>query len=268
MLLGKLRAILRHKGFKVFTRPYELNIIGIRSANTVPNRFDDEFHVFYKTGPLNWNYHVFKGTTDPGTYWLRNPMQPQGTAILAEGQYVNAYQIGIHLGKYEALVQRKPVTVIRDYDRDALLDFKSENRTTGMYGINIHRASVKGTTKYVDKHSAGCQVFENIDDYLFFRKLCYRHRDLYGNSFTYTLIDYRAVLRQTVRGLAVGAGIASVLLLGVLAYVNRYRLKTVTDQISDSFKSIFKKTELNYDGTNNNNTRSTTSVNDPQMSVL
>src|SRR4051812_24087856 len=103
MVLGKLRAILRHKGFRMYTRPFELNIVGLRSASTIPNRFDDEIHVFYKVDQKKWNYHVFKATTDPGTFWLRNPMQEQGTAILAEGQYVNAYEIGMHRGKYKAL---------------------------------------------------------------------------------------------------------------------------------------------------------------------
>jgi hypothetical protein len=96
MVLQKLRAILKHKGFKLYKRPYELNIVGLRSESTIPNRFDDEIHVFYKTSPIKWNYHVFKATTDPGTFWLKQPMQPQGTAILSEGQFVGAYHLGLH----------------------------------------------------------------------------------------------------------------------------------------------------------------------------
>ena len=98
---------------------------------------------------------MYKATTDPGTFLLRNPMQEQGTAILAQGQYVNAYELGLHRGQYEALVQQKPLTIIRDYDRDAKLDFSNGTKTTGYYGINIHRANRTGTTKTVDKNSAG-----------------------------------------------------------------------------------------------------------------
>jgi hypothetical protein len=159
MVLEKLRALLRHNGYKVFTRPYELNIVGLRADSTIPNRFDDEIHVFYMVSPTKWNYHVFTATTDPGTYWLRNPMQPQGTGILEKGQYIDTYQLGLHKGQYEALVQKKPVTVIRDYDRDAQLDFNNGTRYTGFFGINIHRANSRGTTKTIDKYSAGCQVF-------------------------------------------------------------------------------------------------------------
>src|ERR1035437_9729223 len=161
MVFAKIKGILRSKGYELYTRPYELNIIGVRSESTTPNTFDDEIHVFYKVAPIVWNYHAYKATTDPGTFWLRNPMQPQGTAILSQGQYRGAYQIGLHQGKYKALVQVKPITVIRDYDRDATLDFKNGTKSKGMFGINIHRASVTGITKAVDKYSAGCQVFSN-----------------------------------------------------------------------------------------------------------
>jgi hypothetical protein len=205
MLLSKIKGILRSKGFELYTKPNQLNIVGIRSPSTVPNRFDDEIHVFYKVTPLKWHYHVYKVTTDPGTFWLRNPMQAQGTAILAQGQYKGAYRIGMHQGKYKALVQAKPITVIRDYDRDAKLDFKNGTKSKGMFGINIHRASLTGITKQVDKYSAGCQVFSNINEFKEFLSLCEQHMGLYGNSFTYTLLDFRSVKRQTIKRWAIGS---------------------------------------------------------------
>jgi hypothetical protein len=243
MVLQKLRAILKHNGFKLYTRPYELNIVGLRSASTVPNRFDDEIHVFYKVSPIKWNYHVYKATTDPGTFWLRNPMQPQGTAILAQGQYEHAYEMGLHRGQYTALVQRKSVTVIRDYDRDAMLDFYNGKKTKGLYGINVHRANKTGTTKTVDKNSAGCQVFENATAFQQFMLLCERHRRMYGNKFTYTLIDFRAVKRETYRRIAVGAGIVGLLALGYIAFTGGDKLKNIAEQISETFNHLFKKQE-------------------------
>lgn len=243
MVLQKLRAILRHKKFKLNTRPYELNIVGLRSASTIPNRFDDEIHVFYKVNKFKWNYHVYKATTDPGTFWLKQPLQPQGTAILSEGQYVDAYQLGLHRGQYKALVQRKPVTIIRDYDRDAVLDFYNGTKNKGLYGINIHRANRTGTTKSVDKNSAGCQVFENADAFQLFILMCERHRKLYGNAFTYTLIDFRAVKRETRRRIAYGAGIIGLLALGYIAYAGGDKLKNIAEQISETFTHLFKKQE-------------------------
>ena len=211
-MLAAITNALRLKTHKIYKRPYHLNIIGIRSANTIPNRFDDEIHVFFKNGSNQWVHYIFPATTDPGTYWLKNPMNPQGTAILSQGQYQNCYQVGLHRGKYYALVQSKPVTVLRDYDRNAILDFNNGKPETGMFGINIHHASVIGTTKTVDNYSAGCQVFANINEFNLFMQLCERHKQLYGNSFTYTLIDKRTIARHQRKtltiGLSVGLGTA------------------------------------------------------------
>lgn len=239
MILSKLKAVLRHRGFKIFNRPYELNIVGLRSGSVIPNRFDDEIHVFYKTGALNWNYHVFKATTDPGTFWLNNPMNDQGTAILAQGQFTGAYQIGLHQGKYKALVQRKPVDIIRDYNRDAVLDFLNGRKVRELAGINIHRASLNGTTKYVDKYSAGCQVFENVHDFDKFLMLCDNHRKRYGNSFTYSLIDFRAVRRENLRRLAVGSGVVGMFALGYLLLSDKPKIKSIMEQISEAFMELF-----------------------------
>lgn len=203
-MLQRIKSILRRKGYALYTRPYELNIVGLRSRYTKAGRFDDEMHVFYRTDKGKWNYHVYRVTTDPGTYWLENPAMPQGTAILAQGQYVGAYEIGLHRGQYKALVQRGPVTVLRDYDRNAYLDFFNGTKQAGMFGINIHRALAQGKTQQVDKYSAGCQVFENAAAYIEFMALCERHRQLYGNRFTYTLIDFRALRRESLRRIFIG----------------------------------------------------------------
>jgi len=206
-----IKSVLKEQGYEVYVKPYQLNIVGLRNRSTVANRFDDEIHVFYKDNNNNWNHHVYFGTTDPGTFWLRNPSYSQGTAILAQGQYKNAYALGLHRGKYKALKQVKPVTVIRDYDRDAFLDFDNGTKQTGMFGINIHRAESTGTTKYIDQYSAGCQVFQNANDFAEFMALCEKHASIYGNFFTYTLVDYRALNRlQWRRLIAASTAIATI----------------------------------------------------------
>lgn len=193
-------ALSKANGYTINARPYELNIFGVRANKTTPNAFDDQVYVFWKDDKGNWKGRFYPITTDPGTYWLKNPMNVDGTAILKAGQYKNAYQLGLHRGEYEALVQTGgKVTTIRDYDRNALLDFNNGRETTGYYGINIHRASKSGTTQNVDKWSAGCQVFQNADDFKEFIDLAKKHRDLYGNSFTYTLVDERAYTRKLKR---------------------------------------------------------------------
>jgi hypothetical protein len=203
-MLGRIQSIFAQKSYRIYQRPYELNIVGVRAAETRSNSFDDQIHVFYRNDLLKWEYHIFKATTDPGTYWLKNPASPQGTAILAQGQYVNAYQIGWHQNKYKALVQRGPVNIIRDYDRNAVLDFFNGKNERGIFGINIHRALVNGKTKFIDKFSAGCQVFESADDFAKFLEMCEKHKTKYGNQFTYTLIDTRAIQRETLRRVLLG----------------------------------------------------------------
>lgn len=191
-MIKQLKEIAKQKGYVIFEKPNQLNIWGVRSNTTQPNAFDDQIHVFtlIKQGVNNvWAYWVFKCTTDPGTFWLQNPENPQGTAILNAGQYLNSHAIGLHKGQYTALVQRKAVSVTRDFDRNNRLDFNNGKVTTGIFGINIHRAMLSGDTLRVDKWSAGCQVFKNIKDYNFFIELCRKHSSLYGNQFTYTLLD-------------------------------------------------------------------------------
>lgn len=194
--MNTIQDALQKKGYKIFMRPFELNIVGVRSDSTKPNAFDDTIYVFYVDKEGKLVQHKFSATTDPGTYWLQNPMNPQGTAILKQGQYIGSHAMGLHRGKYMALVQQRPVTVMRDYDRNAILDFNNGREDTGLFGINIHRASETGTTKVVDHYSAGCQVFASITDFILFMSLCERHKGLYGNSFTYTLIDERAINRE------------------------------------------------------------------------
>jgi len=194
--MNTIQDALQKKGYKIFMRPFELNIVGVRSDSTKPNAFDDTIYVFYVDKEGKLIQQKFQATTDPGTYWLQNPMNPQGTAILKQGQYIGSHAMGLHRGKYMALVQQRPVTVMRDYDRNAILDFNNGREDTGLFGINIHRASETGTTKVVDHYSAGCQVFASVTDFILFMSLCERHKGLYGNSFTYTLIDERAINRE------------------------------------------------------------------------
>ena len=197
-MLETIQTTLQQKGFTMYTRPFELNIVALRSSNAAANNFDDFITLSYKTNDGRWQFHQFPATTDPGTYWLQNPLSPQGTAILKKGQYRGSHRIGLHRGKYLALVQQRPLTVIRDFDRNTKLDFMNGREQTGIYGINIHHASVNGTTKTVDKYSAGCQVFANINDFNLFMQLADRHKNLYGNNFTYTLLDMPTVVPQII----------------------------------------------------------------------
>ena len=184
---------LKNKDYVVFEEPYKLNIVGIRSADAKQNSFDDLICVFYKDDNNKWEYNCYPATTDPGTFFLNNPMSGLGTAALKEGQYKDAYAQGLHKGQYKALVQAEPVTTYRDPDRNSIFDFNSKT-TTGKYGINIHKAGAN--SEAVNNWSAGCQVFKRSNDFANFIKLTDTHREKYGNKFTYTLLDERADLKK------------------------------------------------------------------------
>jgi hypothetical protein len=207
MTLNNIILQANSQGYFFDKRPYKLNFIGVRNPNnTSPTRFEDEIAYFYYDDNGNLNGRVVPATTSPSVYFLENPMASGGTAILKQGQYKDAYGIGSHRGKYEAVVQVKPVTVIRDNDRNKFINFFAPT-TTGLYGINIHHATVdKQDVHYIEKDSAGCQTFQNVSDFDDMMKLARKSRDLYGNKFTYTLIDQKEVYTNyaLIGGIVIG----------------------------------------------------------------
>jgi len=213
MRLSAVIATMKAKGWKVYTAAYELNILALRSASTRPGAFDDRLLVFWRDHKGRWNQRIYPVTTDPGLYWLHHPMNPNGTAILASGQYPHAWKIGKHKGSYPALVQRDSVTVVRDPNRDGVLDFGSQNRESGHFGINVHRAGAAGITEVVDKWSAGCVVFASARDFSEFIGLCSTHRKLHDNRFTLALIDLRELSRRKAKRFLIRLGLASGLAL-------------------------------------------------------
>jgi hypothetical protein len=158
---------------------YPLHFVGVRSNADKPNEFDDLFGIIHNN-TLRW----FSCTTNPGTHWLKNLLNPKGTALLKPNQYVDTWALGKHQGKYEALVQVLPVDVFRDKN----LNLKSEETAVidrGLFGINIHRANENFASKFIDKWSAGCQVLNNPAD---FKALMDLVKASGQKRFTYTLL--------------------------------------------------------------------------------
>ena len=195
LTLDAVKKAVVSKGYKWFedksNKGYDVNIVGIRNSETnneVTNHFDDTLTISYKVDG-DWKFHSWPATTDPGQYWIENPISKDGTAILVPGQYRGSHMIGLHQGKYEALRQRKPVKVYRDNDKDLEYDTDEDTIKEGIYGINIHRSNPYDQSYYVNKWSAGCQVFKKVADFHEFMDICKKARDIWGNSFSYTLIE-------------------------------------------------------------------------------
>tara|TARA_R110002167_G_scaffold33855_1_gene108379 strand:- start:169 stop:777 length:609 start_codon:yes stop_codon:yes gene_type:complete len=191
----KIADAMTSKGYKYFTSDnYDVNIIGIRNSatkNKVTNKFDDTITLSYKDENGEWNYHEFDCTTDPGTHWVENVMNDKGVAILKPNQYRSSHKLRLHAGKYLALGQQNKVTVYRDDNRDDNYDLNESKTDTGLFGINIHRATGRAGKKstQVNKWSAGCQVIADNDDWHCFLDICQQAREVWGNSFSYTLLE-------------------------------------------------------------------------------
>lgn len=223
MNLKEIISAAESEGYTIDKRPFKLNVIGVRNlADTMPDEFQDQIAYFYydnKGIPVG---KVARGTTSPSVLYLKNPMVERGTAILKQGEYKDAYAIGLHRGKYSALVQVKPVTVIRDNDRNSYLDFFADTQT-GLFGINIHRASIgKQNQAIIGKDSAGCQVFMFKEDFDAMMNMAYKSREMYGNKFSYILIDKREIFKRRLNYGLIGGVIVGVSLLGYYIYKKVY----------------------------------------------
>lgn len=182
--------IFAKKGYAYFdSGKYNLNIIGIRATgNKVTNKFDDFIVVEYLDIYGIKTRDIFPATTDPGLSSMLRPVNSKGCAILVPGQYRAAWMIGYHQGKYEALVQAKPVKVYRDHNKDTVYDLNPKTIEEGTFGINIHKAGTNSTL--VNGWSAGCQVIQNTKNFNKLMKLAhYQFSQGYGARFTYTLLN-------------------------------------------------------------------------------
>lgn len=191
----QVEAAVKAKGYIWFedsgNKGYDVNIIGVRNnapsvADKVTNVFDDFITLSFKDESGNWQYYIWNGTCDPGKKGVMEFHNKKGVARLVPGQYRGVWKIDLHQGKYEALCQRNGnVTVWRDANKDLI--FEEKVTDTGMFGINIHKAGQDST--WVENWSEGCQVFKRVKDFDVFMSICKKASKIWGNKFTYTLIE-------------------------------------------------------------------------------
>ncbi len=199
--IEQVEKTVKAKGYKWFedskNKGYDVNIVGIRNSKTenqVTNHFDDFLTISYKVEG-EWKFNCWNATTDPGQYWMEHPMSSGGCAILVPGQYRSAYKVGSHFN-YEALRQQRNVKCYRDNNLDDIYDTDVDSITEGLYGINIHRSNPYTESYYVDKWSAGCQVFKKVNDFDTFMIICNKAKNIWGNSFTYTLLESQDIFEN------------------------------------------------------------------------
>jgi hypothetical protein len=191
----QIEKAVKSKGYVWFNglneKGYDVNIVGVRNNSPstfkkVTNVFDDFITLTFKDENGVLQYYCWSATTDPGKKGVQNFQNSKGIARLVPGQYRGVYSLSLHGGKYKALCQRLGnVTVWRDKNRDLVYD--QVVKDTGMFGINIHKAGQD--SKWVDNWSHGCQVFKKVKDFNEFMKICKKASKIWGNKFSYTLIE-------------------------------------------------------------------------------
>ena len=188
----QIEKAVKKLGYKYFENgDYNVNIIGVRNSEPskkVTNLFDDWLTISFKINGV-WQFYIWGATTDPGKAPMLKGNNGTGTARVVPGQYPGSHMVRLHQGKYEALGQKGNISVYRDADKD--LEYDIDKITTGVYGINIHKAGQDST--WVDGWSEGCQVFKRVKDFDVFMKICKTAVKFHTNSFTYTLIESKDI---------------------------------------------------------------------------
>ena len=171
----------------LFLENGELNIFGIRNSDMTAGVWNDIIGICYKREVPSNTYsqrdifvlHLYQATVDPGSYYLKNPMNMKGTAVMKFQQGIGVYNMGLHAGKYEALKQVRPLSFYRITREQFLADGGKEIKLTGKplsyetIGANIHRANLNSIAESVASHSAGCQVIRNPKDWMEFIDICW-----------------------------------------------------------------------------------------------
>lgn len=189
--------------FKDNGKNYNLNIFGIRSADLTPGVYNDTIGVAWEYGKTK-NLYVYKATTDPGLYYLNNPINIIGTAVLVPGQYRGVYMLGTHRKgtkfEHRALVQVKPMRYwrVKDYDNYSQLPIDEGEIYEEIAMTNLH-SKPRGfkETDDIGRDSAGCQVIAEVERYhTEFLKIVEEAAKVQGNRFTYTLFYEPTLLIQ------------------------------------------------------------------------
>lgn len=191
----------------------KLNIVVLRSSNQNAGKFDDIECVFWKQDN-EWVLHTFNCTADPSDLYLKNPTNTLGCGILVPGQYIDSWCYGLHKG-YPALTQLKKLTVIRDNNKDSILDYNRPKIYTkciesvngyntitrwyldskvifteerGIFGLNNHRASQFSVVPDVGLYSAACIVIQYPKGWDMFIGYIREWKDKQNNRFTIALV--------------------------------------------------------------------------------
>ena len=191
ILLDDIIKVYTKKGHVIFkddSKPYNLNYGGIRDLG---GQWNDIFFIFWFYNGLV-NMVQWKGTADPGAFYLKDPMNVKGSAIIPDGQHLGLFGEGMHKGRYWALTPCRELAVWRipegwtyaDIDKLSNLELD-----TGWHGTNSHRAHDEVEVMKIGKYSAGCQVTLNPDEYDVAVEIWKKGFEYWGPKLSFTIVN-------------------------------------------------------------------------------
>jgi hypothetical protein len=175
-LAGRIIKYMLNKGYVVATGNKEFNIVYVEGMNpdgTLNNDASNEFNdlrlvIEFENG-VPKIVGSWEATTEPGSHYTHNPMNPDGAARIKFGQY-KAWRIGIHgvADPHRSLVQVAPISVYRDFNQD--FSRAGDSVYTGVFAINQHwgfdfpknDVNVAGAGCLVGRSTQGHQDFLKI----------------------------------------------------------------------------------------------------------
>jgi hypothetical protein len=159
-----------------------------------PDRWNDSLVVikYNKLTKQDEILDAYSFTSEPGTWYTKNPMNEAGAARTAFGSYKDVYTFGMHgvQAPHPALVQIAPITVCRDLNKD--FSRVGDRMYTGMFAVNLHAAV--GSPDFedsIERYSAGCGVIRLYAQQKIFMQLCHESG---LKAFSYSLFDGAAVV--------------------------------------------------------------------------
>lgn len=203
----RIIAYCEEKGYIIDRGAGEKNIIYVEGMYPNGELNDDAFNCWndarfvieFKNGvPViagRW-----EATTEPGRYYTMNPMNINGAARIAFGQY-RAWRVGTHLAGrpsgHEALVQVGEITVHRDLNKDGQRSGDKTFNGSG-FGVNQHWGG-DSPTNDIGRWSAGCLVGRMKQGHREFMTLCKsdpRYQSNKSYSFLTTVIPGDDLLKR------------------------------------------------------------------------
>jgi hypothetical protein len=193
---SRIIRFMMDKGYDIFDGEREQNIIYIEGVNPDGRLNSDRIDGWNDISCLisfsnNTPYFAMKpvtATTEPGRYYIDNPLHPEGAFRIAFGQQ-RAWRVGQHgTDLHSALVQVDNIRGFRDLNKDG--SRVGDKLYVGYdMGVNHHGSY---TTGIVGRSSAGCLVREYRSDHVKFMDLVVKDPQYIANAdfmFSATVID-------------------------------------------------------------------------------